>query len=160
MLLSDMEKKIYGDIRFLPSAKAASLGSAPTVTQVLMARLVHEHELMPTLCASYTEQHLLAPQHLARKGLFAALQLLPAGFAFFDPARFVALLGAFTDQALPSKLSEAFRLVGNAIAVPHSLLTILVGLQSILPIRIDIFDQVRTCWTSTLWSSRMALGYT
>ena len=100
----------------------------------------------PTLCASYSEQHLLDPQHLSRTGLFAVLQLLPAGYAFLEPARFLALLGAVTDQVLPSKLPEAFRIVGNAIAVPHSLLTVLVGLQSLLSARVDIYAQIQACW--------------
>lgn len=81
------------------------------------------------------------------------LQMLPEGFAFFDPARFLVLLGATCDQVLSTKLPEAFRVVGNAIATPHALLAMLISFQSALSIRIDIQGEIRACWNARLTSA-------
>ena len=65
-------------------------------------------------------------------------------------ATFITLLGATEDQTIPAKLGEAFHIVGNAIAVPHALLTVLFGLHAILPWQLDIQGLLRSCWQDRL----------
>ena len=150
MLLSDSEKSFYGDPLLLPPSKRQAFTNTTTCTAVLQARIPPEGEPLPTLCAAYTEQHHLSTAHIANKGIFAALQMLPQGFAFLDPARFISLLGAVDAVRLPLKLSEAFRIVGNAIAIPHGLLALLIAFQAVLPTRIDFQQAIRQCWDSRL----------
>ena len=142
MILSDTENAFYADAALLPPAKRRCLGANPSAQQVLFARLPADSDPLPTLCAAYTEQHNLSSAHIADKGIFASLQMLPEGFAFFDPATFVVLLGATSDLVLPVKLGEAFRGIGNAIAIPHALLPLLIGFQSILSHWIDILGLI------------------
>lgn len=154
MLLSDSEKAIYGDPALLPASRKPSGRLAePSQTQVLQSRVLQSSDIMPTLCASYSDQHNLDFRHVTSRGLFTMLQFTPEGFAFFDPARFVVLLGATCDQILPTKLPEAFRIVGNAIATPHALLAMLISLQSMLSVRIDIQGEIRACWGAKLTSA-------
>lgn len=151
ILLSDTEKQKYGAVHLLPPAKRKQFeGRTPSPTEVLASRIPSETDPLPTLCASYSTQHALAEHHLDARGIFAALQLTPGGYAFFDPAMFIALLGGCDDLTLPTKLGEAFRLIGNAIAVPHAALALLVGLQTVLPVRLDILGLVRSCWLERL----------
>ena len=151
LLLSDSEKEFYGDPQFLPSAKKHAFGqSTPTCDQVLWARYPKESEPLPTLCASYTTQHLLDRRHVEAKGVFAFLQLLPEGIAFFDPARFVSLLGATEDRILPTKVHEAFKYLGNAIATPHALLPVILGFLAVLPEGLSIHELVQKCWHDRL----------
>ena len=154
LLLSDSEKRFYGDLDFLPPAKKKTVGPNPTQTQVLYARIPSDAEPMPTLCASYSQQHHLDRQHLATKGAFASLQITPEGFAFFDPARFVSMHGATVDCILSAKIPDAFKSLGNAIAVPHALLPLIIGFIAVLPDHFDIHAMLQKCWkervTSTL----------
>lgn len=154
LLLSESEKSFYGDVRFLPPAKKGALSSSSaTAYQVLCARMPKESEPLPTLCASYSAQHELDSRHLQNKGAFAFLCMTPAGFAFFDPARFVSLMGATDDCILSAKIQEAFRGLGNAIAVPHALLPVLIGLLSTLPDKIDVHALLQSCWNDRLTAS-------
>ena len=154
LLLSESERKFYGDVDFLPTAKRVIFGQGTaSQTQVLSARIPKESEPLPTLRASYTIQHELDCKHLEAKGVFAFLRTQPAGFAFLDPAKFVSLHGATEDCILSAKISEAFRGLGNAIATPHALLPVLIGLLSILPDQIDVHAMLQACWKDRLTSS-------
>lgn len=84
------------------------------------------------------------------KGIYASLQMLPLRHAFFDPAKFISLLGAIEDQLLPVKIGAAFVFVGNAVAVPHAMLGLLVALQAISEQRIDIIHPIRHAWLQKL----------
>lgn len=158
ILLSDTEKQAYGAVDLLPPAKRKQFhGKQPSLTEVLHSRVANEQEPLPTLCASYTTQHQLAGSHLAAKGIFATLQMTPQGFAFIDPAVFISLLGATSDLIMPSKIGEAFRFIGNGIAIPHAALSLLIGFQTVLPLRLDIIGLVRSCWLDRLTSRNSAL---
>ena len=158
LLLSNSEKRFYGDLDFLPAAKKKGLGPNPSQNQVLLARIPSDKEPMPTLCASYSQQHNLDRQHLATKGAFAALQITSGGFAFFDPARFVSMHGATDDCVLSAKIPEAFKSLGNAIAVPHALLPIIMGFIAVLPDHFDIHAMLRKCWTERLTASNSVVS--
>ena len=56
------------------------------------------------------------------------------------------MLGALDDVTLPEKIGAAFVFIGNAIAVPHAILALLVSLQAITTQRIDILQHIRHCW--------------
>lgn len=140
---------IYGDFDLLPPSKKFVFGETkPSVDAVLQTRCIRDNQVLPTLVASYTQQHLLARTHLTTKGIFAYLMQVPQGVAFVDPFRFASLLGATTCEivAIPIKTEYAFRGLGNAIAVPHAMLTILVGLNAIKFLGGNITSIVQECW--------------
>lgn len=150
--LRPSECEFYDRIDLLPPIKRQkqSRSGSSRSCQGLWARVADPSELLPTLCASYTRQHLLQPQHIQNKGIFAVLQHDSQGFRFLSPGMFVSMFGAIDDQALPSKIHEAFHILGNAITVPHSILTIAVAFLSITGERIDPLQLVRQAWAARL----------
>ena len=140
---------IYGDFDLLPPSKKSVFGETkPSVDAVLQTRCIRDNQFLPTLVASYTQQHLLAKTHLTTKGIFAYLMQMPQGVAFVDPFRFASLLGATTCEivAIPIKTEYAFKGLGNAIAVPHAMLTILVGLNATKFLGGNITSIIQDCW--------------
>ena len=133
LFLNAEEQEFYGDWTLLPPAKRARYqDTEPSV--VLRARVASTSDSLPTLCANYTVQHCLSSSHLQHRGLFASLQLLDKRFAFLDPVRFACLLGPTTVIAMPLTQADAYHHLGNAIAVPHALLALTVGLVAVTPI--------------------------
>ena len=144
---------IYGDYQLLPQGKKSSVASKnPSVDAVLQARCIRDDQPLPTLVASYTQQHNLDMAHLRSKGIYAYLIRSAEGYAFVDPFRFASLLGATKDEivALPVKTEYAFRNLGNAISIPHALLTILVGVCATQFSKANIIDTIRLCWNDKI----------
>ena len=144
--LSASELDIYGKADLFPKAKRCRLGPNPQPCQVIEARFPSGSEPLPTLCASYSNQHMIQESHLIQKGLFAALEQHTRGISFFDPARFCSLFGAYDTIALPTKIQAAFKCVGNAITVQHAILPLLIGLQAALKQPIDIHKLLAASW--------------
>ncbi len=115
---------------------------------VLSARCVDESENLPTLCASYGSQHKLDLQHLLSKGIFAPLIRCNDSFAFVDPFRCAALLGATPHfgTACSSNLDDAWTNLGNSVSVPQALQAIVITLNAIGLCNLDIPDTVLQCW--------------
>lgn len=114
----------YGELQLLPVGKRAKVHPSVTAFQVIRARIPSPREPLATLCSSYTQQRNLDRDHLARRGIHASVIEQDGDFLFLDPVRFVALLGTVSDLAIPLDLSKAFHQTGNAISVPHALLSI------------------------------------
>ena len=151
LLLSPSECQIYDSVEFLPPAKRARFENNLNKTnEIIRSRIPRGSEVLPTLCASYTRQHELARHHLAQKGIFACLQEHASGFSFFDPAMFSCLFGATEHVVLSEKVSESFHFIGNAITVPHSVLTLCIALHAVSECRIDPIGLVRNAWFSRL----------
>ncbi|CAK9007346.1 unnamed protein product [Durusdinium trenchii] len=145
-------EKVYGDPKLLPPAKQRKLPKNASCRDVLNARVQDPFVALPTLCASYGQQHELPLSHLERQGIFANLVSTGPSFAFVDPFTHVALLGAVDNVVLPLKAGVAFRQVGNAIAVPHALLTSAIGFHTLLAWDLDVNLLVRKCWDERLTS--------
>ena len=150
--LSDSEVDIYNEVDFLPPNKRARFGSHRNVKdlQVVESRFPQAGEPLPTLCASYSSQHLLAPNHLHVKGIFAVLENHSRGVSFFDPARFCSLFGACETVILPSKIQEAFKCVGNAITIQHGIIPIIIGLQAAFKEILDVHQLIKQSWSERL----------
>lgn len=155
MKLNAELKGIYGNPRFLPQAMKGRCGQPQNEHDVLKSRCIGVRETMPTLCASYTQQHLIDESHLSCKGIFAALNYVQDDFLFFSPLMCTALLGATIAEPvfLPVKLALAFRHIGNAIAVPHAVLTLAVALVSIKAIQLTISQTVLKAWQDRMMTS-------
>ena len=151
--------EMYGNIDYLPRSSRTKLGPNPSVTDVLHARCVDENTIIPTLVASYPQQHLIDPSHLKNKGIFAFLCEGPQGFKFVDPIRFVSMLGAPVTEIvpIPIKLSVAFRQLGNSISVPHAITAILVALVACKRLEVQIGITINQCWSERILSNNAAV---
>ena len=135
-------------MKFLPKSFLSVLGNNPSVTDVLNARCVNPQAIMPTLVASYTQQHCLDKTHLEKKGIFASLVEEDGNFRFVDPFRFICLLGTPCIEVvpLPIKIDIAFRQIGNSISVMHALTCLLVAINGIRLVETEITSTVMQCW--------------
>ena len=148
MKLSKEMKKIYGDPQFLPQSKKSQHGFPSEGSEVLKLRCLKDSEVMPTLCASYSQQHHIDASHLMNKGIYAVLNFVHDDFQFFSPLLFVAMLGATIVEPvfIPVKLSIAFLQIGNAISVPHAVLTLAVAFVATKIASITISQTVMKAW--------------
>ena len=149
LILKTDLSSIYGDFDLLPQSKRSAVGDKKSVDAVLQARCIRSDQCLPTLVASYTQQHNLAKHHLIAKGIYAFLVQMPNGFAFVDPFRFASLLGAVCGEIIPLPVKieyNSFKNLGNAISIPQALLTILVGLSAVKFISGNIMSIIQECW--------------
>ena len=149
LCLSNSERATYNNPNLLPRHGRTWNSDDPTAKdQVLWERVPPTDQPLPTLCATYSSQHLLAPSHVQTRGLFTFLRRTADGFEFFDPGLFCSLFGTQSLVVLPTKVSEAFRVVGNAISVPQALLSLGVVMHAVGQLSIDPLHLVRKSWVS------------
>ena len=101
LLLQPPQELVYGDRTLLPPAKRTRVDNGATTQQVLEQRVVQHGDYLPTLCASYTAQHLLQRERLEAKGIFATLVQRCDRYSFIGPFVFVSLFGTTDSIALP-----------------------------------------------------------
>ena len=143
--------KIYGDPCLLPPSKK-NKGVLCSTADVLQARCIKQNEALPTLCAMYSQQHLIDANHLQQKGIFAALHYVDGSFQFFSPLLLASLLGAVVTEPvfLPVKIAPAFLHIGNAISVPHAVLTLAVGFFALRFTELSVTQVVSRAWADRL----------
>ena len=146
LVLSPKLLEIYGNVDFLP--KGMRNNDCMTRDEVLKRRCIDNKRCMPTLCASYTNQHELAISHLQDKGIYAPLLDVEGSIQFIDPLKCAALLGAtpHLPVMLPTKLKMTFLILGNAIAVPQALLAIRIMLTSCDFDQMSVTSPILQCW--------------
>ena len=146
--LSSNLMEIYGNIKLLPKSFHSGLGPHPNVTDVLRARCIGQQAVMPTLVASYSQQHHLDKSHLEAKGVFASLVEENGSFHFIDPFRFISLLGTpcLEIVPVPIKIDIAFRHLGNSISTMHALTCILVAVTATKMSGAEVTSTVMQCW--------------
>lgn len=160
LFLSHQLVETYGDFKWLPKSKSLGLSVLSSQDEVLSARCIRSSDCLPTLCASYSQQHELASAHIEAKGIFAALVKKQGKYAFIDPMRFVPLFGMRMSQTaiLPIKIDMCFHHLGNAITVPHALLAFLVGFNAIGITSLPMIQTVLQCWNERAFSHRMIIA--
>ena len=142
----------YGNPGLLPPAKRARSSSDLNPAETIKHRLADTHQALPTLCSSYTRQHLLHVGHIMSKGIFASLQIVNDKVCFLCPTRFVPLFGTTDKIVLPSDASFAFHILGNAISQSQATLCLAVGLQSLFAVDFAPAHLVRQAWDQRLTS--------
>ena len=120
--------------------------------RVLAQRVLQPGEYLPTLCASYTAQHLLQRDHIESKGLFASLVHRDGTFSFVDPFTYVSLFGTTDSVGLPVAIRSAFHQLGNAISQIHGLIGLLAGLEGVTGETFPKHSLVLQCWDDRLTS--------
>lgn len=126
-------------------------GPGRVMMRLSTQRLVPQGECLPTLCASYTAQHLLQKEHLESKGIFATLTQQNDRFSFIDPFVFVVLFGTTDSIALPTALRTAFHQLGNAISQIHALVVILFAIEGVTFQKLSLIQQ---CWEDRLTTDK------
>ncbi|CAK9104028.1 unnamed protein product, partial [Durusdinium trenchii] len=152
LTLTKSELQTYGDARFLPTAKQNPALQSASQMQVLRKRVQDPYDTLPTLCASYGNQHNLSPAHLQARGIFAVLDFDGKDFFFIDPFVHCSLLGATESVVMSFKMVLAFRQIGNAISVPQAMLTLGVGFRALLSWDLPVHTLVLRCWAARLTS--------
>ena len=150
LCLQPEQLEIYGDRQLLPPGKRARMSEDALTQQVLEQRLLQQGDYLPTLCASYTGQHLLQRDHLDLKGIFATLVRHGDSFRFIDPFTFVALFGTSDSIGLPTDLRKAFHQLGNAISQLHALVAILFAIEGVSGDTHPKLALVQQCWEDRL----------
>ena len=148
--LSQAQLQIYGDRNLLPPAKKVRVIEGASLQQVLQQRVLQTGEYLPTLCASYTAQHLLQAEHAQNKGIFATLISVNDEFHFIDPFVFASLFGTTATLSLPSDIRTAFHQLGNAISQIHALAAILFALEGVSGEAISKLAILQQCWDDRL----------
>eukprot|EP00438_Fugacium_kawagutii_P001430 Skav205001 [mRNA] locus=scaffold3521:100694:103414:- [translate_table: standard] len=143
---------LYGNHEYLPKGMTKGKPKPTTPEQVLLCRLLQENETMPTLVASYSQQHLIPERNLSEKGIFASLTKTKEQWAFFNPIKFIGLLGSpsCAVNVIPKAIRIAFRQIGNSISVPHALMTIMVAKTAISQCNASINASVIECFADRL----------
>ena len=110
---------VGSDFALLPRALAPrSPPSSPD--EVLKCRIISEHDVIPSLMASYGSQHSL-PSHLLRKhGLHSWFLQDGSVLRYLSAFEAAFALGFGSDIILPSCCKVAHRMVGNAISFAHA----------------------------------------
>ncbi len=154
LCLDDDLLGFYGNFDLLPPNKKAELGPNHNHDQVLHSRCLAPKDKMPTLCAQYSKQHLLSGFHLREKGIYASLMKHEGQVMFFDPFRFVNLLGNPKDQVcvLSHSIVDAFHHLGNAISIQHAFLTIKIALLACGIDKSPVMEAVVQSWQNRMTS--------
>lgn len=154
LILKPPHLEVYGSRDLLPPGKKARVGESATVNQVLDQMVIQQGEYLPTLCASYTAQHLLQREHLEAKGSFATLVHCHDQFRFVDPFVFISLFGTTDSIGIPSDLRTAFHQIGNAISQVHGLIAVLFAVESVTGESMQKLAIVQQCWEDRLTSEK------
>lgn len=159
LILTKKLLDLYGNSVFLPQSKKCLVGASPSINEVLFARCLKNHECMPTLCASYSQQHMIDIEHLKGKGIFATLRFVNETFQFFSPLMCAALLGAVDTEPvfIPTKLAIAFLHIGNAISVHHAVLALSIALVGINFKDFQVSKNVADVWKDRLTVSNTVI---
>ena len=92
--------------------------------QVLSRRVKDGSASLSTVVAHYGAQHLLSPQSLKQRGLFAELYQGAFGVRFFSPFELAILHGVIGRFVIPVQSQLGHKSVGNSIATPHAALAL------------------------------------
>ena len=131
-LALDDRLKITEDIRnkadnhlLLPPSKRARV----TPEHTFHSRCCDEHDTLPTFMAAYGSQHLIDSELLLSKGLmmhFFKGYGKPA--RFFHPVEVALLHVVYKVAFIPEDWQLAWKYLGNQIAIPHALITLVNAL--------------------------------
>eukprot|EP00438_Fugacium_kawagutii_P032917 Skav215378 [mRNA] locus=scaffold3586:132527:136886:+ [translate_table: standard] len=156
LVLQPSSLEFYGHPDFLPQNMKRHVQPPGQQKDVLRARVLSPHAMMPTLCASYTRQHCLSIEHLENKGIYAVLKGEGDSITFFDPLMFIGMMGCLETSpvVLPLDVAAAFSQIGNCISVHHAIVTICIGLVAASVVDIPIKSTVMKCFEQRIQAER------
>lgn len=140
-------------------AKYMKGASHMTPAQVFAARLHHPHELIPTFMAQYGNQHALSDHILLDCGFFGhflATDATKTSGRYWHPSEIGLMHGVIERWWLHGDPHTMWHIVGNSIATPHALITLINGLRAI-GIEIDAELAFRTYHETKLQADQCVL---
>eukprot|EP00438_Fugacium_kawagutii_P027848 Skav201821 [mRNA] locus=scaffold1071:368471:372028:+ [translate_table: standard] len=120
----------YANPQLLPKAKQEGVPFDAKPFQVLQSRVVKPWDVLPTLVASYSSQHMLPSKNIWETGVYAELTIDDFQRAVFQcPIMWASLLGICRKLFLPNSIHAIFKMLGNCITVAHATMVIAVMLH-------------------------------
>eukprot|EP00438_Fugacium_kawagutii_P025189 Skav204968 [mRNA] locus=scaffold3085:14032:18552:- [translate_table: standard] len=120
----------YANPQLLPKAKQEGVPFDAKPFQVLQSRVVKPWDVLPTLVASYSSQHMLPSKNIWETGVYAELTIDDFQRAVFQcPIMWASLLGICRKLFLPNSFHAIFKVLGNCITVAHATMVIAVMLH-------------------------------
>ena len=117
---------IYAQPELLPYRQ-----SAKDPQQALQARTYTGAHKLPTLMARYMSQHDINREHLLKKGLLGFfIAIKGQAVRFIHPVEGAMMHFIHEPVFIDKCLKQAWEIQGNAIAMPHALFALLVGLKA------------------------------
>lgn len=134
--LSPEELQLYLDPKYLPKGSNIN-GNAKRTKFVVSYRLRSAEQKASCFLTTYGFPLSLDEDLLHRGGLYGSLIFDGEQIRKFTPVEVCILLGAVRPLWIPCNLREAFKLLGNAISVPHAAIGIANGLMFLIPMVFD-----------------------
>ena len=125
-LLDDALWQKYMDPWYLPPMKGT--GRQPTPYEY---RVKGQTSKVGCMVAQYGSQHLLPESVLSTKGLHGPLVQHKGVVRFFAPAEVYMLQGGVLPIAFSSDTRTDYRLLGNAISVPHAVVSLVYACKAL-----------------------------
>ena len=118
---TETEKSIYMHPELFPQRKT----EAPSAHRIFQARVPGLTRIQPVAMAMYGQQHHLSLTLLQEKGLHGFFCQEAGTYRWFKPPELI-LMHLHTDAIIVLKpIEQAWRIIGNQIALPHALLQLL-----------------------------------
>ena len=145
--LTDVERVLFMDPNLLPMAR----GVKRSRVDVESYRLKTASDVFPCIMASYTQQVHFDVDMLRKKGLYGGLVKCsdnPLTFRYLSAPEGLILMGLCQNIVIPSDRKLHWRLIGNAIATPHALITMwnaarmLSGIEVATPSATQVFERL------------------
>lgn len=158
LLLDQNMLESYGNRALLPKSKKDKVPYGASIEESIRARLSNPELPLPTLVASYGSQHSLPDPSLTKTGIYAELCLSESGkIQFHPPTMWAVLLGNIGNLYWPKDLAGIFRQLGNSIAVPHAVMTLLGAFDEMMiyETSFSIFEDTMWTWNERLRSHEM-----
>ena len=121
LIPSENEKAIYMHPELFPQRKR----EVPSEHRIFQARVPGLTRIQPVAMAMYGQQHHLSLSLLQEKGLHGFFCQEAGQYRWYKPLELI-LLHLHTDAIIVLKpIEQAWRIIGNQIALPHALLQVL-----------------------------------
>lgn len=137
----DQQLKINEDIaRILSDPRFAPLRSdrGKSSQVVFNNRCFDGSKALPVFMASYGRQHCFSETELSQRGCLAHLYRGVSNARFWHPIEILLIHGLLQPAFVCSDFTQAWKHVGNQIAIPHSLLLLGNAFRMFKPAKFDV----------------------
>ena len=137
---------LYLNPALIPKTRAS-----PGLKDPKSFRVKQGHQTAGCFLAQYGFAHLLPFDLLEAKGLFGNMLEMHGCVRFFAPAEVASLHGAVRPALSPANRRLAMRLLGNAIAVPHAVATLVQSCHTAgIALQLRVEEAVQACLRARL----------
>eukprot|EP00435_Cladocopium_sp_Y103_P027955 s199_g6.t3 len=114
--------QILSDPRFLPPNLRKEGYLRLSGREILQLRMKYPNQPLPNVMATQGSQHELPSELLAEKGLFSFLLNVNECLRFATPFEIASAMGFPSTTSFPDDFHTAWKMIGNALSVPHAAL--------------------------------------